>query len=157
MMLYKISERNNGVKHFMRMVTLLSSKVFIGIYGLYIVKLVLSQDKRLLPFLVGPALCLGFVSLFRKFYSRKRPFETLGIESYVSHDKGGSFPSKHSSSAFVIAFSILFISPSVGCIVLLLAFLTGLSRIMVGVHYPFDILGGMFIGLIFSYVAFILK
>jgi len=154
MMLYKKAESNRVLRSFMRGATLLSSKVFAVIYGLYILTLSVSRDERLLPFLIGPALSLLFVSLVRRFFKRKRPFETMDIEPFVSHEIGGSFPSKHTSSAFVIAASILFINPLVGWIALALALLTGISRIMVGVHYPLDIFGGMVIGLIFSCVAF---
>jgi undecaprenyl-diphosphatase len=154
MKLYQHTAARPVLKQFMVMVTRISSKVFAGLYGLMILWLAFSNDPGITAFLVGPALSLGFVMLTRKLLSRRRPFETLDIESFVPHESGGSFPSKHASSAFVIALSIYHIQPVLGALAVLLAILTGLSRIMVGVHYPLDILGGMIVGVVFSSVDF---
>ncbi|MDE6181620.1 MAG: phosphatase PAP2 family protein [Eubacteriales bacterium] len=36
----------------------------------------------------------------------------------------------------------------------ILAIITGILRIMVGVHYPIDVLMGLFIGFVFGYLGF---
>ena len=40
---------------------------------------------------------------------------------------------------------------------LLLAFLGGIARVYVGVHYPFDVMGGIFVGFVGAFVVFLLK
>lgn len=58
--------------------------------------------------------------------------------------RGGSFPSGHTTSAFVLAgvISCLRIHPLLSWIALLLASLTGISRAVVGAHWPMDIFAG---------------
>ena len=57
-----------------------------------------------------------------------------------------SFPSKHTVLAFAAATSVLFYKRLLGCIMWLLAFLIGLSRIWMGQHYPSDIIGSALLG-----------
>ncbi len=59
-----------------------------------------------------------------------------------------SFPSGHTTTAFMLAglFCMQKISPWIKSVVLLLAVMAGLSRIACGVHWPIDVLGGMFCG-----------
>jgi undecaprenyl-diphosphatase len=79
-------------------------------------------------------------------WDRPRPFESHRI-SYVygrSHDP--SFPSDHSSAAFAIAFAILLVDRVVGSLFLAAALLTGVGRVVIGAHYPGDVLAGLLVG-----------
>lgn len=60
----------------------------------------------------------------------------------------GSFPSGHATTAFTLAGAIILqgIPRLAGAVVLLLAILAGLSRSVVGAHWPLDILAGAFGG-----------
>lgn len=59
-----------------------------------------------------------------------------------------SFPSGHTTTAFLLAglFCMQAINSWIKAFLLLLAVLAGLSRIACGVHWPMDVLGGMFFG-----------
>ncbi|MBI2990345.1 MAG: phosphatase PAP2 family protein [Candidatus Magasanikbacteria bacterium] len=61
-----------------------------------------------------------------------------------------SFPSDHTALSFVLAFTIWTYSARLGIpiIAFVLAILISLSRVYVGVHYPRDILGGIFTAVI---------
>jgi undecaprenyl-diphosphatase len=58
-----------------------------------------------------------------------------------------SFPSDHAAAAFAIAFAVLAFSRRAGALFLVAATLIGLSRIVLGMHYPSDVLAGAVVGL----------
>jgi undecaprenyl-diphosphatase len=92
------------------------------------------------------------------FYYHNRPFvDGLGA-TLISHKADSSFPSDHTTFLFAIAFSYLFFKlKKLAVISLILAFLGGIARVYVGVHYPFDIMGGIFVGFVASFVVFLLR
>ncbi|MCF8018776.1 MAG: phosphatase PAP2 family protein [Vallitaleaceae bacterium] len=142
--------QNKKIGFLVKFVAVYSSVIFLVFYGICIAHLIATRNPDLLPFIIGPALSLLSVIVIRRFFKRKRPFETYDIKPLIVHEKGTSFPSKHGTSAFAIAFAMMWLHPFWGGIGVILASLTGLSRIMVGVHYPSDILGGLLIAIITS-------
>lgn len=79
-----------------------------------------------------------------------RPLAVLGDGIHVVGPplKAGSFPSGHTTTAFLLA-GVLVLgirTRGTAAIVLILAALAGLSRIAVGAHWPRDILGGILCG-----------
>lgn len=149
---YNLSLRYNSLKIIMSTITRLSSKVFFILYIINISYLLINKDIRLIKYILIPFIGFIIVSIIRKKLNRKRPFEELDIKAFIEHDKGESFPSKHSTSAMIIAISTLLINPYLGIIMILLAILTGLSRVFVGVHYPFDIIGGFSLALFVNFI-----
>lgn len=79
--------------------------------------------------------------------SRLRPFlifdnlhiKKIGIDKY-------SFPSGHTTAAFSIAVMISLFFPQLTVLCIALAFCTGISRMYLGVHYPSDVIVGIFLG-----------
>jgi undecaprenyl-diphosphatase len=65
----------------------------------------------------------------------------------VRHAADNSFPSDHASVAFAAAFAVLVFHRRLGVLLLLLAVAVGIDRILVGVHYPVDVVASFFVGL----------
>ncbi len=65
-------------------------------------------------------------------------------------------PSNHTSSAFVLALTAFRLSAALGAVMLLLACLTGLSRISAGLHWPSDVAAGAALGICFGLLGLIL-
>ncbi|HSD12731.1 MAG TPA: phosphatase PAP2 family protein [Patescibacteria group bacterium] len=63
-----------------------------------------------------------------------------------------AFPSGHSSVAFALAFTLLFVDPPFGLAMLVAAAAVALGRVYVGVHYPLDVVVGIFVGLFWALV-----
>jgi len=84
------------------------------------------------------------------FYFRLRPIFTLDdvhqLMTKPITDK--SFPSDHTAVSFAIAFFVFLVSRKWGSVMLILAFLIGISRIYVGVHFPSDVFAGALVGVI---------
>jgi len=59
---------------------------------------------------------------------------------------GKSFPSAHASNAFAVAVAAAPTTPYGWAVLMPLAFLVGLSRVVLGVHYPSDVLAGALLG-----------
>jgi undecaprenyl-diphosphatase len=72
------------------------------------------------------------------------PKQTLLL---VHHGADNSFPSDHASVAFAVAFAVLVFHRRLGVLLLAVAMGIGLDRILVGVHYPIDVLTSVLVGL----------
>lgn len=81
----------------------------------------------------------------------RRPFIDLNIMP-LYQETGFSFPSEHMAVFTAIAVSMFFINKKAGLVFFIIAILIGLSRIVIGVHYPIDIIGGFIIGIIISLI-----
>ncbi|MCX6737982.1 MAG: phosphatase PAP2 family protein [Candidatus Parcubacteria bacterium] len=98
---------------------------------------------------------LGVVELIRLFYHRPRPFIIHNVHQLIP-ESGYSFPSGHSAFFFAIATAIYFYNKKLGIIFFIAAIFMNVSRIIVGVHYPSDIIGGMFVGVITAWLIHLL-
>lgn len=102
---------------------------------------------------VAILLTLGFL-LERPIYfalknalRRNRPAAALeGYRSVIVPSDRFSFPSGHTAAAFLVATTVLLAWPLAGSVFLCWALLVGMSRVVLGVHFPGDTLAGALIG-----------
>ncbi len=85
--------------------------------------------------------------VIRFFYHRPRPFIFDDVHQLI-FPNGYSFPSGHSAFFFAMATAIYFYNKKLGIIFFIAALFMNVSRVIAGVHYPSDIIGGMIIGAI---------
>lgn len=63
-----------------------------------------------------------------------------------------SFPSGHTTAIFSINTVFSIYNPIMTVPLLIIAFVVGLSRLYLGVHYPSDVGVGLLIGILFAFV-----
>jgi undecaprenyl-diphosphatase len=98
--------------------------------------------------LASAALGLLVNQLVAQFWHRARPFaahRSAHVWGGRSHDP--SFPSDHASAAFAIGFAVLLFDRVAGALFLAAAVVIGVGRVLIGAHYPADVLAGVFVGL----------
>lgn len=94
-----------------------------------------------------------FSYVIKKLVSEPRPYEVDARIAQWSVGGGFSFPSGHTTEAFATATAmvLLYRSWKVALPAYSWALLIGYSRMHLGVHYPFDVLAGMIIGISSAY------
>ena len=110
------------------------------------------QVQMVLVALVSAFFSRFFITdLIRFFYDRPRPFETMDIYQLVAHGAGSSFPSGHAAFFFALATGVFIYYRKWGILFYLFALAMGISRVIAGIHWPSDILGGAVIGIASAY------
>jgi membrane-associated phospholipid phosphatase len=79
-------------------------------------------------------------------WDRPRPYESHSGVYHLGSSHDPSFPSDHASAAFGIAFAIYIVDRRVGRFFVGFAVLIALGRLLIGAHYPGDVLAGVGIG-----------
>ncbi len=100
-------------------------------------------------FAVAIILSMVLVESLKMLFALPRPPELsgLGIEYRFGSPTNAAFPSGHTSRAFTVATIIWNRYPKWRIPFLALAVGTGISMILVGYHFPSDVLGGIFTGI----------
>lgn len=103
------------------------------------------------------------VKAFKEVFERLRPChnpELQDIVHLVKNKCGGKygFVSSHAANTFGVAFflSLFFKNRNFSIFIFVWASIVSYSRIYLGVHYPFDILGGATLGAIIGYLVYLL-
>ncbi|MBI4217456.1 MAG: phosphatase PAP2 family protein [Parcubacteria group bacterium] len=125
--------------------TYLPFLVFLGIMGWF----VLNLRRRIFWELAGAAILsrLVITELIRLLWHRARPFVELGFRPLVEHSASASFPSGHAAFFFALSGIVFAYNKKAGMLFLLLSAVITVSRVMAGIHWPSDVLGGAVIGI----------
>ncbi len=125
--------------------------------------LLIPQKTRKLGVYMALSLAIGSLIndvILKEIIQRPRPFnytgwpETFNFPNFVGKPSSWSFPSGHTASSFAAAFPLLLkAKKKFGIPAFVLAFLIGLSRIYVHVHYPTDVLAGMVVGMVSAVIC----
>jgi undecaprenyl-diphosphatase len=105
------------------------------------------RPSHLLVPWVSVALSWTLAEGTKYLFDRARPFiYDTEVAPLIKTPSSSSFPSGHSATAAAGALSLSVVYPSFAPAFVLAGFLVALSRIYLGVHYPFDVLAGALIG-----------
>lgn len=96
------------------------------------------------------------VLLGSHFIYDPRPFVVENIKPLIPHDPDNGFPSDHTLMAMFTAFAAMVYNKKIGIILLILAFLVGVSRVMAKVHHPIDIIGSIFIAFVSITISYLI-
>ena len=114
--------------------------------------------KRALKVLVAMALSIALSDaisyrVIKPMVNRPRPAESgITVQMRTNPHSGKSFPSNHAANNFAGATILSFAYPQLRLAFLGVALIVSISRVYVGVHYPFDILGGAILGALMAHL-----
>lgn len=118
---------------------------------------VLPFIARVVPFriawkaLLAVGVSHAVVQIIKRCAARERPAKRLSLTALIHEPDCFSFPSGHSCAAMAVAASFAMALPAASLPLLCAAMLVGLSRVMLGVHYPGDVVAGQGIALVTTY------
>jgi len=93
----------------------------------------------------------ALVKLFNAIIFRPRPYLGHNVRMLFYHPSDSSWPSNPAAVTFAIAATIWLYDRRAGAVMLALAGLMALARVVAGVHYPGDVLGGALLGMGVAY------
>ena len=99
-------------------------------------------------------LFLNFI--ISQLYFHPRPFMDKIWNNIFFHIPETSFPSDHTTFMLAIAIQLLFFAKTriIWTVLILLALIWGSSRVFIGIHYPFDILGSILTALLSATIIY---
>ena len=104
------------------------------------------KKKKILLVFFSSALAWFVSEIFKILFHIPRPFLVLPDIHTLFTETGYSFPSGHATFFSALAVSLFFLHKKAGYVFMFFALLIGLARIIAGVHFPIDILGGFIFG-----------
>lgn len=107
------------------------------------------MKEILYVFFVGASAYISSVVL-KGIFNRLRPFEVHQNVVQLFEETTSAFPSSHAAFYMALGISVYFIHKKVGSVLIFFALIIGIVRIIAGVHYPVDILGGYVLGIIIA-------
>ena len=85
-------------------------------------------------------------TLLKDVFDRARPAASGDWAALIATPSSASFPSGHAATAFAAATAVAMLRPRLRVAALVLAALVAASRVVLGVHYPLDVLAGSLAG-----------
>lgn len=97
--------------------------------------------------------------LINFFYQKQRPYQRFNFQPITSNffslktNEPNSFPSRHAITFAAVAATVLVFNPLIGFCLLGVTAMTGIARVILGYHWPIDIIAGLILGSIMGYLV----
>lgn len=108
------------------------------------------QEKGTVLFycaLLAYAMELPLYVVLKKSFKRQRPCDLFSnFTAHIAPSDKFSLPSGHTAAAFLMASLLASFYPQIMPLVYIWASIIGISRVLLGVHYPSDIIAGALLG-----------
>ena len=111
----------------------------------------LEKKKEILMVFITSGFAWVVARLLKIIIHTPRPFDALSNVTSLFPESGYAFPSGHATFFLALAMSIYFLHKKAGYWFIFFALVIGLARIVAGVHFPIDILGGFVLGGVVAY------
>lgn len=146
--------RNPILDFFFSNITLLGNAGIIWIIACIVMLCTKKYRKYGILFAISLVICFLVGNIFLKnVIARERPcWVNTDIALLIPNPKDYSFPSGHSMHSFVGALSIWYANKKWGIGAFILAGLIAFSRMYLFVHYPTDVIAGIGIGLLVTFL-----
>ena len=115
-------------------------------------KVFMQKKKEILMVFFSGIVAWVLAYILKILIHTPRPFDAFSNVHSLISETGFGFPSGHATFFMALAFAIFFLHKKAGYVFIFFALLIGLARIIAGVHFPIDILGGFALGFLISYL-----
>ncbi|MFA6436826.1 MAG: phosphatase PAP2 family protein [Candidatus Paceibacterota bacterium] len=93
--------------------------------------------------------------LIKTLHFTERPYLNKKTKILLKKKKNDpAFPSGHAAPLFAAGTIIFYFSPIFGSVVLVMGLIVGICRIITGLHWPIDIVGGAVLGWLLSFLLY---
>lgn len=112
------------------------------------------KKEQALHALFSAFIAWGITQMIKGLLPLPRPFEVDGgVPHTLTVPFDPAFPSGHAATAFGMATSVWLHDKKIGVYFVLAAILVGFGRVLSNVHFTSDVLGGILIGVVVSFLV----
>jgi undecaprenyl-diphosphatase len=119
------------------------------VFWLYVFRTDSNEWRSSLILAVAMVTAMGLTDLLKAAFNLQRPFQVTSLDIMARGElpTNPGFPSGHTTNAFTVATVIWSRYPAWRIPFSVLAIATGVSMIILGLHFPSDVIGGVFLGI----------